>query len=66
MILVDMPMPIDCPMCPMAHYARGVEFMGCEIVNGKRYAMKDPIYANTSTRPEWCPLKEVADVSESD
>lgn len=52
--------PKDCPMCPMAHYNAQDEFTGCNVVNGKKYAMlKEPDYADSSTRPEWCPLLEV-------
>lgn len=60
MILVDMKMPKDCPMCPMAHYNALDEFTGCNVAHGKKYAMStDEKYRNSSTRPEWCPLKEV-------
>ena len=34
-------------------------FRGCKIVTGKKYAMNDPVYASSSTRPEWCPLVEI-------
>lgn len=59
MIIADIPMPQDCPMCPMSHWNKLDEFTGCGVVNGKKYAMNDPEYAKSSTRPEWCPLKEV-------
>ncbi len=53
-------MPKDCPMCPMAHWNKLDELTGCEIVPGKRYAMtKDPGYADSSSRPDWCPLVEI-------
>ena len=60
MLLIDIPMPKDCPMCPCSHYNKLDEFTGCDIVPGKRYAVtEDSKYANTSERPEWCPMKEV-------
>ena len=59
MIIADIPMPQDCPMCPMSHWNKLDEFTGCGVVNGKKYAMNDPEYAKSSTRPKWCPLKEV-------
>ncbi len=43
----------------MAHYDATDTFQGCEIVGGKRHAIRDPEYANSSTRPDWCPLVEV-------
>ena len=46
-------------MCPMSHWNKLDEFTGCSVVNGKRFAMSDPEYAKSSTRPKWCPLKEV-------
>ena len=53
-------MPKDCPMCYLAHYNKLDEFVGCEIVPGKKYAVrKDEKYANSSTRPDWCPLVPV-------
>ena len=54
-----MEMPEDCPMCPMAHYDITDTFRGCEIVAGKKHAINDPVYANSSTRPDWCPLAPV-------
>lgn len=58
--LPNMEMPKDCPMCPLAHYSTLGCFMGCNITPGKRYAMAhDKEYAESSTRPEWCPLSEV-------
>lgn len=50
--------PKDCPMCPLAHYNKLDKFTGCEVVPGKRYAMNDFEYAESSERPEWCPLVE--------
>lgn len=55
-VYINMEMPKDCPMCPMAHWSRLDEFTGCEIVNGKKYAMNDPEFANSDCRPDWCPL----------
>ena len=55
-----MNIPKDCPMCPMAHYNAQDDFTGCNVVNGKKYAMQtDAEYANSSTRPDWCPLVSV-------
>ena len=57
---VDLEMPKDCPMCPFAHYDIFNTFCGCDITRGKRWAMKnDKDYAESSTRPDWCPLIEV-------
>lgn len=61
MIIADIPMPMNCPMCPMSHWNKLDEFTGCDVVNGKKYAMNDPEYAKSSARPEWCPLREVED-----
>ena len=58
-LIKGMKMPKDCPMCPMAHYDTLNHFRGCEVVAGKRHAINDPEYANTSTRPDWCPLIEL-------
>ena len=57
---VDLEMPKDCPMCPFAYYDMFNTFMGCDITRGKRLAVKnDKDYAESSTRPDWCPLIEV-------
>jgi len=57
---VNLEMPKDCPMCPFAHYDRFDTFCGCDITRGKRWAVKnDKDYAESSTRPDWCPLIEV-------
>ena len=57
---VNLEMPKDCPMCPFAHYDIFNTFSGCDITRGKRWAMKnDKDYAESSTRPDWCPLIEV-------
>lgn len=61
MLIADIQMPPDCPMCPMAHWNRFDEFKGCNAVNGKKFAMSDPEYVNSSTRPEWCPLKYMSE-----
>lgn len=53
-------MPKDCPFCPMAHWDKLDTFKGCEITPGKRFAViEDKEYAESSTRPDWCPLTEV-------
>lgn len=55
-----MEMPKDCPMCPFANYDMFNTFSGCDITSGKRWAVKnDKDYAESSTRPDWCPLIEV-------
>lgn len=47
-------------MCPFAHYDMFNTFCGCDITRGKRWAVKnDKDYAESSTRPDWCPLIEV-------
>ena len=57
---VDLEMPKDCPMCPFANYDMFNTFCGCDITRGKRWAVKnDKDYAESSTRPDWCPLIEV-------
>ena len=57
---VNLEMPKDCPMCPFAYYDVFNTFMGCDITRGKRWAVKnDKDYAESSTRPDWCPLIEV-------
>ena len=53
-------MPKDCPMCPLSHWNKLDEFTGCEVVNGKRFAVtNDKGYAQSDTRPSWCPLVEI-------
>lgn len=53
-------MPKDCPMCPLSHWNKLDEFTGCEVVNGKRFAVtNDKGYAQSNTRPSWCPLVEI-------
>ena len=48
--------PKDCPMCQLAHWDAAGNFTGCNIVCGKKYAMSDKEYADSNTRPDWCPL----------
>lgn len=63
MILIDIDMPKDCPMCPMAHYNKLDEFTGCEVVPYKKYAVQmDKAYAESTCRPDWCPIK--ADITQ--
>lgn len=54
-LVIDM--PTDCPECPMAHWNKLDEFTGCEAVSGKKYAINDKEYAESSCRPSWCPLR---------
>ena len=54
-LVIDMPK--DCPYCPMAHWNKLDEFTGCDAVSGKKYAINDKEYAESSCRPSWCPLK---------
>lgn len=67
-LIKGLKMPRDCPMCPLSHWNRLDEFTGCEVVNGKRFAVTtDEGYAQSDTRPIWCPLVEMpsrADVVE--
>lgn len=57
-LIVEMEMPKDCPMCPLAHYNKLDEFTGCEVAPFKRYAVKtDKAYAESDCRPDWCPIK---------
>lgn len=59
-LIKGMEMPRDCPMCPLSHWNRLDEFTGCEVVNGKRFAVTtDEGYAQSDTRPIWCPLVEI-------
>lgn len=59
-LIVEMEMPKDCPMCPLAHYNKIDEFTGCEVAPFKRYAVKtDKAYAESDCRPDWCPIKGV-------
>lgn len=58
-LVKDMTMPKDCPMCPMAHWNVFNMFSGCEAVPDKKYAIRDPEYANSDHRPAWCPLVDV-------
>lgn len=58
-LVKDMTMPRDCPMCPMAHWNAFNMISGCEVVPGKKYAIRDPEYANSDHRPDWCPLVDV-------
>lgn len=51
-------------MCPLAHYNRLDLFTGCDIVSGRRYAMQDETYAQSSVRPDWCPLIEIPEAKE--
>lgn len=61
-MILGMEMPKDCPLCPLSHFNKLDEFTGCEVVSGKKYAMtKDTEYANSSNRPDWCPLVAVPD-----
>lgn len=57
-LIVEMEMPRDCPMCPMAHYNKLDEFTGCEVAAGKLFAVtRDKAYAESASRPSWCPIK---------
>ena len=59
-LIKGMEMPKDCPMCPMAYWDEFNTFRGCDITKGKRHAVvNDKEYAESSTRPDWCPLVEV-------
>lgn len=60
MLIIDMPMPKDCPQCPMAHWNKLDEFTGCEVAAGKLFAAtRDKAYAESTCRPSWCPIKGV-------
>jgi hypothetical protein len=57
-LIIDMPMPKDCPQCPMAHWNKLDEFTGCEVAAGKLFAAtRDKEYAESICRPDWCPIK---------
>lgn len=59
-LIKNMEMPKDCPMCPLSHWDFAGEFRGCKAVNGKRYAMEtEPEYFDSNYRPPWCPLVEL-------
>lgn len=56
-LIVEMEMPKDCPMCPMAHYNKLDEFTGCEVAAGKLFAAtRDKAYVESASRPSWCPI----------
>ena len=62
LLIKGMEMPKDCPYCPMSHWNKRDEFTGCDIVSGKKYTLfNNKEYANSSTRPDWCPLIEIPD-----
>ena len=63
-LVIDM--PDDCPVCPMAHWNKLDEFTGCDAVSGKKYAINDKEYAESSNRPSWCPLKQMPSKKETD
>ena len=58
-LIKGMDMPKDCPQCPCAYFADYFTFLGCNVKPGKRYAMQDEEYRQSSARPDWCPLIEV-------
>ncbi len=59
-VIVEMEMPKDCPQCPMAHWNKLDEFTGCEVAAGKLFAAtRDKAYAESTCRPDWCPIKGV-------
>ena len=58
-IVKNISMPKNCPMCPMSYWADNSHFMGCNVKGGKRYISKDDReFWESSTRPDWCPLME--------
>lgn len=60
-IIRDFKMPKDCPMCPLAHWNALDEFTGCNVISGKKHAvLSDKEYAESSTRPDWCPLIDIS------
>lgn len=62
-----MEMPKDCSMCKFAYWDHSDNFCGCDITPGKRYALlMDKAYAESSTRPEWCPLVAVSEPPKED
>ena len=61
-LVIDM--PDDCPVCPMAHWNKIDEFTGCDAVSGKKYAINDKEYAESSSRPLWCPLRPLPEKDE--
>ena len=60
-VVKGMTMPKNCPTCPLSYWANHWTFLGCNI-GGHRYAMKDKEYRESTTRPKWCPLVEIADM----
>ena len=54
-------MPKDCPQCLLSSWSPITDkFLGCFVVPGKRYAvLKDKEYAESSERPDCCPLVEL-------
>lgn len=62
-LVKGMKMPKSCPMCPMSHWQNQLtDFSGCEIVPGKKYALRDDKeFGKLTGRPKWCPLVEVSE-----
>lgn len=62
-LVKNMKMPKDCPQCLLSSWSPITdEFLGCFAVPGKRYAvLSDKEYAESSERPDWCPLVEFPD-----
>ena len=59
-LIKGMEMPKDCPMCPLSHWNHNDDFTGCQVVAGKKYAVKnDHEFMESSSRPDWCPLVPV-------
>ena len=55
--VVQMEMPKDCPMCPMAHWNKLDELTGCEVAPGKLFEFsRSKEYRESNTRPDWCPI----------
>ena len=54
MILIDIPIPKNCLVCPMCN-----EYLMCAIpCNGKGWGETD-VHEYDHNRPEWCPIKDV-------
>lgn len=55
--VVQMEMPKDCLMCPMAHWNKLDEITGCEVAPGKLFEFsRSKEYRESNTRPDWCPI----------
>ena len=62
-VVTDMSMPTSCGLCPLSvpifHDGIGVITLHCSTKTGRQ--MYAPDLIDRKDRPEWCPLRELAD-----